>query len=379
MNVKLKFRPLILATLMVASLTVSSEVYAEDCMSILKTMLTSFDKKMATKVDLDTHLNHRNFIAQFAKKNKIPVFLKQNAKGEDVPVILLNAETAPKMKKYLEYSFGTQVALQKDWNNDHGLLRAGEYIIDLDSPGARGYGEIEETGLAWKNLYGYLAHRNAGSSPTLEVSYLLTPNEKSIVDYYQKVRRAALFRVKFTFGGHAGPDYPNLLKNGGEHCFIFCKAQAVYSQTSEIRQHLIAQGIKDPDGLLKNVKARHAIEEVQNLINETDPDDLHSMLLSDKKTLALFKDFYPDKFKTDKQRLDLVNWIISYDSSKKYGQVMEDLGISGNYGVEDAMNKRASAIFVYDEGAKPTAFIEATYTNEGKMVDWPTTKQYPVK
>lgn len=379
MNVKLKFRPLFLAVLMVVTLSATRGAYAEDCMGILKTILTSFDEKMAVKADLDTHLNHRNFIAQFAKKNNIPVFLKLNSRGEEIPVILLNAKTAPKLQKYLEYSFGTQVALQKDWNNDHGLLRAGEFIIDLDSPGARGYGEIEETGLAWKPLYGYLERRAHGSSPTLEVSYLLTPNEKSVVDYYQKVRRAALFRVKFTFGGHDGPDYPNLLKNGGEHCFIFCKAQGVYSQTSEIKQRLIGVGIADPDGLLKNAKAQLALEQVQNMINETGPKDLHSSMLSHPSTLALFKDFYPKTVKTDKQKLEILNWIISYDSTKKYGQVMNDLGISGDYGVGDAMNKRASAIFVYDEGADAAAFKEANYTNEGKMVNWPTTKQYPVK
>lgn len=379
MNVKFKLRSRFLAFFMVLSLTVSSNLFAEDCMDILKTMLTSFDAKMADNVDLDTHVNHRNFLAQFAKKNNIPVFLKQNSHGEDVPVILLNSKTAPKLKKFLEYSFGTQVALQKDYNNDHGLLRAGEFIIDLDSPGARGYGEIEETGLAWKNIYSYLPHRHAGSSPTLEVSYLLTPNEKSVVDYYQKVRRAALFRVKFTFGGHAGPDYPNLLKNGGEHCFIFCKAQGVYSQTSEIKSRLMAAGVKDPDTMLKTPKAQLAIEQVQKMINNADPTQLHSTMLSDKKVLALFSDFYPEHIKTDKERLAILNWIISYDSTKKYGTVMTDLGISGDYGVGDAINTRASVIFVYDEGADISAFNNATYTNNGKMVSWPHTKQYPVK
>ncbi len=282
------------------------------------------------------------------------------------------------MKKYLENSFGTQVALQKDWNNDHGLLRAGEYIIDLDSPGGRGYGEIEATGLAWKNLYSYVQRRTAGTSPVLEVSYLLTPSERDTVDYYQKVRRAALFRVKFTFGGHNGPDYPNLLKNGGEHCFVFCKAQGVYSQTSEIKSRLMALGIKDPDALLKSDKVKFAIEQIQHMINETGPEKLHSSILSHKDTLSLFNDIYPENI-SDAKKLELVNWIISYDSTKKYGKVMSDLGVSGDYGVGDAMNKRASAVFVYDEAADESAFKDAIYTNEGKMVNWPTNKQYPVK
>ncbi|MBC7711718.1 MAG: hypothetical protein H7177_00165 [Rhizobacter sp.] len=378
MNVKLKFKPLFLAVVMMASMTVSRGVYAEDCMQIIKEMLVSFDKKTAETIDLDANVNHRNFIAQFAKKNKIPVFLKQNSRGVDIPVILLNKDTGKKLEKFLANSFGTEVALQPDYNNDHGLLRAGKYIIDLDSPGARGYGEIEETGLAWKNVDSYLARRTVQSSPTLEVSYLLTPNEKSIIDYYQKVRRAALFRVKFSFGGYDGPDYPNLLKNGGEHCFIFCKAQGVYNQSSEIRSRLINLGITDPDALLQDAKAKLAIQQVQDIMNETEPNDLHSFMLSDKSMLNLFKDFYPKTVKTDKDRLDILNWIISYDSTKKYGAVMKDLGVSGDYGIGDAMNSRASVIFIYDEGADPAAFKNATYTNNGKMVSWPQTKQYPV-
>ncbi|MBC7430082.1 MAG: hypothetical protein H7336_15815 [Bacteriovorax sp.] len=380
MMVKLRIRPLLKASaiIMLLSMTFPRGVYAEDCIKIIKEMLVSFDKNVADTIDIDANVNHRNFIAQFAKKNNIPVFLKQNSKGVDIPVILLNKTTGKKLQNFLENSFGTEVGLQPDYNNDHGLLRAGKYIIDLDSPGARGYGEIEETGLAWKNVDSYLARRTVQSSPTLEVSYLLTPNEKSVIDYYQKVRRAALFRVKFTFGGFDGQEYPNLLKNGGEHCFIFCKAQGVFLQASEIKSRLIGLGIADPDGLLNDAKAKLAIQQVQHIMNETGPDDLHSMMLSNKSMLALFKDFYPKTVKTDKDRLDILNWIISYDSTKKYYAVMKDLGVSGDYGIGDAMNSRASVIFVYDEGADPAAFKNATYTNNGKMVSWPQTKQYPV-
>lgn len=353
-------------------------VHAEDCMKIIKSMLPQMDATVAKTIDLDSHLNHRNFIAQFAKKNNIPVFLKQNDQGVDVPVILLNAQSGPKLKAYLENSFGTQVALQKDWNNDHGLLRAGNYIIDLDSPGARGFGEIEETGLAWKNIQSYLLKRHAGSSPTLEVSYLLTPNEKSVIDYYQKVRRAALFRVKFTFGGHDGPNYPNLLQSGGEHCFIFCKAQAVYSHVYEIKSRLSALGVKNPDALLQNETIQKSITKLQVMINETGPNDLHSQMLNDKKILDLFSEAYPKEMTSNQKKLELLNWLISYDSSKKYGEVLSGLGITGDFGVRDAINKRASAIFVYDEGANPEAFKNANYSNFGKFVSWPKTQQYPV-
>lgn len=373
-----KFRLNDLSVVLLTLLFFSTNVRSEDCMSMIRTLLPKLDKQVAEQIDIDDHLNHRKFIAQFAKKHSIPAFIKQNDKGIDVPVILVNKKTAPKLKELFENSFGTQVALQKDWNNDHGLLRHGNYLIDLDSPGARGFGEIEETGLSWKNLSTYLPKKTAASSPVLEVSYLLTPNEKSVIDYYQKVRRAALFRVKFTFGGVVNGDYPNMLKSGGEHCFIFCKADAVSAHVHEIRTRLTDLGLKDPDEFLKNAEVIKKINAIQEVLNEVRPEDLHHGILGSDGMLDLLTKFYPENIKTKAQKLDFLNWVVSYDSSRKYSTVLRDLGITRDYGIRDAINQRASAIFIYDEGADANSFNNATYTNFGKFVSWPQTKQFPV-
>lgn len=358
-------------------LSVSVGAYANDCMQIINRMLTQIDSNVATTVDLDKNFNHRNFITKFAKKNKVPVFIKQNYSGVDVPVILVNKQTAPKLKDLFANSFGTQAALQKDWNNDHGLLRTGKYIIDLDSPGARGFGEVEYTGLAWKNIDSYLPRKSPGSSPVVEVTYLLTPDEQSAIDYYQKVRRSALFRVKFTFGGAVPVEYPNLLKTGGEHCFIFCKATAVRSHVQEIKSKLIAMGLADPDKTIKDPKVQEGILKIQRMINNASPDNLHSNLLNHPSNFAIFNDVYPAQVTTPEAKLAFMNWMISLDSSVKYSEVLTNLGVTGDYGLQDAINKRASAIFIYDEGADPETFHNATYSNYGKMIDWPRTTQFP--
>lgn len=350
----------------------------ENCMDIIKSMLTKLDEQVVKEINIDDHLNHRNFLIKFAKKNDIPVFIKQNDQGVEVPIILLNSKTAKKLDSFLENSFGTQVALQKDWNNDHGLLRAGKNIIDLDSPGARGYGELHQTGLAWKDVHGYLAHRGYGSSPILEVSYLLTPTEKNIIDYYQKVRRAAIFRVQFTFGGHNGPDYPNLLKSGGEHCFIFCKASAVQSHLSEIKSKLTSYGLKDPDSVLENPNFKILMKKLQDEVNKTDAGKVNPNMLSGANTLTNFNSFYPEGLAANKKK-EFIDWLVAYDSSKKYMSVMRDLGVSGDYGLRDAINKRASAIFVIDEAASIESFKQGTYTNSGKFTNWPNGKQYPAE
>ena len=375
---KLKFKSQIFSSVLFLLLSLSFNAQAEDCLSLIKSLLPKIDQEVAAQIDIENHLNHRKFIAQFAKKHGIPVFIKQNDHGVDVPVILVNKQSAPKLKALFENSFGTQVALQKDWNNDHGLLRNGKYLIDLDSPGARGFGEIEQTGLAWKNLETYLPKRSAGSSPVLEVSYLLTPHEKSVIDYYQKVRRSALFRVKFSFGGFQGPNYPNMLSNGGEHCFIFCKAEAVSAHVHEIKSRLADLGLENPDQLLNDPQVLKNLTIIQDILNEVEPDKLHHGVLGTDGMLDLLKDHFPQTIVTKAQKLEFLNWVVSYDASKKYSAALKTLGVTRDYGIRDAINQRASAVFIYDEGADINSFNNATYSNYGKFVSWPTTKQYPV-
>lgn len=376
MSVKFRFRPVNI--ILFALLMFSFNVHSEDCLSIIKSLLPKIDSQVAASINIEDNLNHRKFIAQFAKKNGIPVFIKQNDKGVEVPVILVNKKTAPQLAGLFDNSFGTQVVLQADWNNDHGLLRSGKYIIDLDAPGARGYGEIEQTGLAWKDINTYLPLKKAGSYPVLEVSYLLTPNEKSVIDYYQKVRRSALFRVRFSFGGFQGPDYPNMLKGGGEHCFIFCKAEAVSYHVTEIRSRLVNLGLQNPEELLNNPDVIKKLGTIQEVFNEVQPQQLHSNILSTDGMLDLMAPYYPQNITTKAQKLEFINWLVSYDSSKKYSSVLKGLGVTGDYGLRDAMNQRASAIFIYDEGADASTFTNATYSKSGKFVSWPQTKQYPV-
>ena len=361
-------------------LIVSRDISAsENCLSLVKEILQNIDHKIAETVDLDQHIGQRLFVANYAKKNKIPVFMKQNQMGEDIPVILVNKKSTKKLANFIDNSYGTEVVLQPGYSNDHGLLRTGNFIIDVDAPGYRGYGELHKTGLAWKDFSSYTERRRADSGVILEVSYLVTPNEKKVIDLYQRIRRAAIFRVKFAFKDFKTEDHPFLLAGGGEHCFIFCKAQAVTSHIYELQQKLISMGLKNPDEFFLKPEIINRMNTLQEIILKTDPNSLNPDMISTKKLLESFNGFYPSEITTNEQKADFLRWAISYDSSKNYNRVLKDLGVSSDYGVGDARNKRVSAILVYDEGANPEEFNKGVYSAKGAFTAWPTGTQKPVE
>lgn len=360
-------------------LLTSLSLYAgEDCDDLLKKVLLKVDSNEQI-VEINQHVNHRQFIANFAKKNGVPVFYKQNNIGEEVPVILINSSNYKKMKNYIENSYGTEVVLQPGYNNDHGLLRTGNFIIDVDAPGYRGYGELHDTGIAWKNFDEYLMRRTTQSGTILEVSYLLTADEKLAVDFYQRVRRAAIFRVKFSFNGFKTEDHPFLLENGAEHCFIFCKAQAVTTHINEIRGNLVKMGLSNPDEYLSKDEVKSALDYTKTKLMNTSPMVLSPYVVETDEIVAMFAKIFPDTLKNKRQQLDFIKWIISYDSSKNYNQVLKNLGVSSDYGIGDFRNKRVSAVLVYDEKAVADEFNKGNYTNKGAFTNWPMGNQRPVE
>ena len=352
---------------------------AENCMNPLKEILTSIDHQVAKDVNLDAHVNHRLFVTNYAKKNGIPVFVKQNQMGEEIPIVLVNRESAKKMGGFVNNSYGTEVALQPGYGNDHGLMRMGNAIIDLDAPGYRGYGEIQKTGLAWKEFNSYMERRKPGHGVTLEVAYLLTPDERKTIDLYQRIRRAAIFRVKFSFKDFKTEDQPFLLKGGGEHCFIFCKAQAVTSHISELQGYLQQMGVTNVEEYMNKAEVQTALKNLQEIVLNTHPDKLSPEIIGTKEALAHFKGLYPKEVVSDEQKAVFLRWVMSYDGSKNYNRVLKDLGVTSDYGLGDARNSRVSAVLVYDEDVNPQQFNQAVYKSEGAFTSWPTGAQKPVE
>lgn len=309
--------------------------------------------------------------------SKVPAFLK-SARAGKIPVILVNKKTVKDLKPYFESSMGTQIALQPHWNNDHGQMRLGGTIMDVDTPGGRAYGEINETGIAWKDVDSYVPRRGAGDSVLLEVSYVLTPDELDAANYYHRVRRAALIRVPFTFGGgEADPSLNNLLESG-EHCFVFCKGGSVSSHVDEIKAKLSEFGI-DGDAVLKSEEGKAFIRYARGKLMKADPYK-EEVFGPDffRADLSRYKGLFPARVTKKAEQIIVLNYLVGLDATIFYQGVLTALNISSDLAVRDMNNPRATAVLVYDARDVDKAFANASYESPGKFYSWMKDGQEPI-
>jgi hypothetical protein len=326
-------------------------------------------------------ISSRDDLLAWVRLKKVPAYMKRTLAGTDIPVVLVNTETAPVLKNFIDNSIGTQIALQPAYNNDHGLFRFTNRLIDLDKPGARGYGELHATGISWKPLYEYLKRRNSSSSVVIEVSYAINADEKIIAEYYQRVRRAAIFRTQFTFAGTvAQKGVPNLLQTGGEHCFVFCKGTAIHAQISELENLIKNAGIADVQEFLKYPQTQAFLANAQEKIlaaNADDPRSLNHAIATKETDLKLIAEVLPAGLPPAERQV-FANWVIALDASQSYGKLLSDLGVSGDLAVGDSRNPRATAILVYDMPNKAASFFNATYSTPGKFYSMSPADQHPI-
>ncbi len=311
----------------------------------------------------------------------VPVFLKTTRAG-DVPVVLVNHETAPQLWWFFESSLGTQVQFQVTHTNDHGLVRVADQIIDVDTPGSRGFGEVNATGIAWKPLKTYLPRRHANSYPIVEVAYALTPAEKRAAQYYQRVRRAAIVRVPFTFGGNRSDlKLPNMLDKTSEHCFVFCKASGLRQQIAQIKAEIEAYGIADAEQFLELPEVQKYLANAQSKImaaDATNPADLMPTVATRSKDLKILKPVLPAALRKSAGRNVFANWLIGLDATSRYYRLMQTLAVSGDSGAADMNNPRVTAILIYDTIDYAQAFANGTYSKKGSAHSWDRRNQRPV-
>jgi hypothetical protein len=289
-----------------------------------------------------------------------------------IPAILLNTETSPKLGSVLDTSLGTVVSYQPGYNNDHGILRVQRTLADLDSPGGRSRGELHKTGISWSPLEEYLAYSKNRNRIRIEVAYALTQDESNTVVIYHRMRRAAIIRVPFRFGGAVvEKGKPNTLENAGEHCFIFCSGSGVSSQVREMESKIAAYGMGSATEILQRTDVQNWLMDVKFALSKADKNDAQALSPLISLNAGVPESLIEGLSRMEKiQKVEFLNWLAGYQFSVDYSKVLQTLQVPGDNGYQGIHSPRAVAVLVYDGVVSPRDFVSPNYEAKGVFSNW---------
>ena len=317
------------------------------------------------------------FVEELLAK-KIPA-AEVNVGNKKLLIALVNNHTFPEVQQLYAHSLGIVVNHQKGYNNDHGMLRLGDYFIDRDAPGARRDGEINTTGISWSPVKGYVdyAAKSGRSYNRLEVLFELKPAEMRTALIYQKMRRAGIVRPDFVFNGAANPEKNNRLENCGEICFSFSTGSAIDGQVRAIEQKLKSLGVENPHEFIQEPAVRTYLKNISEYLFKAKLDGatLTPTMTTKLDKLGWIKSLLGGE-RVKKPALlremseEDVNWLLGYKTSVDYASLLKALGVSNSSTFSNVNAPRASAVMVYDANVTQEKFLSDDYTSEGVFSTW---------
>lgn len=326
-----------------------------------------------------------------AHKKEIPAFYKIVG-DKKIPVMLLNRTSMKPLSELIEDTMSHTVMLMYDKENpnhtDHGIFRVGKFMADLDSPGVRGYGEINDNGLSWKQVRPYFDRRVrdedngvTNNFDRFEIVFKISPQQKQEILFYQMARRATVFRVPWTFHGadQVQQGKQNLLGNNcGEHCYIFSTGSGVRAQISAIRQEIQNMGIADVDRLMGLPEIQEFIGQAREKLLSTayNAEEMKWDIVNGDQALVLTQDVLPKEMESAKRKI-LLNWIVALKASQGYDQVQRSLGLNGGWGLAEIKNPNVIGVIFWAPGSNAKAFDDATFSSRGVQTNWTADNQVP--
>lgn len=321
--------------------------------------------------------SENKFFIENLQQKKIPA-AEVKVGNKEMLVVLGNQASLPELESIYKHSLGIVVNHQTGYNNDHGMLRLGDYFIDRDAPGARRDGEINSTGISWAGVKGYVdyAARAQKSYNRVEVLFDLNSKEMRTALIYQKMRRAGVIRPDFVFNGARNPDANNRLEGCGEICFSFSTGAGVDQQIRAVEQKLKALSIPDPQEFIHEPEIAAYLHKLTDYLLEAklDAGNLSPSLsanilkpgwlarvLGKKITKpAALRDF----------EVDDINWLLGYKVSVDYSALLKTLGITNSNSFSNVNAARASAVVIYDAKVSAENFLSDHYTSVGVFSTW---------
>lgn len=363
----------------------------------ITTLTTMMARAQVSCPQVHFDANHRmqytlNRVEQVIRDNKkdIPAFYKIVG-DRKIPVMLLTKSSAKALDGLIDQTISHGVMLMYDANDpnptDHGIFRVGKYMADLDSPSMRGYGEMNENGLSWKQVRPYLERRirdeDSGKNinfERFEILFQVTAEQEQAALVYHLARRATVFRVPWTFHGpdHVQEGKPNLLKGCGEHCYIFSTGSGVSSQVYQIRAEIQKMGIADVDAYLQQPEIKTYLTAARERLLQTayNAPEMKWDIVNGDEFLAMTNKVMPAGFSVEQKRT-LLNWLLALHSSEAYLNVQKSLGLNGGWGLAEIKNPNVIGVIVWAKGDRAKAFNDATFESPGVQTTWTKDNQIP--
>lgn len=302
--------------------------------------------------------------------NKPVAIAEVSTHGKRIPTVLVNKKSIDSVKNIFEQSLGIVVIHQKGYRNDHGMIRVGNHFIDRDAPGFRAHGEIQSTGLSWASVEQYVNYNhNRNGYNRIEVLFHLSEAEYKTSMVYQLMRRAAIIRPHFQFGGATNPlDKNNVLDDCGEICFSFSTGSALNQQINSIQRKLLAYELKNLKEIQASEEVSHYLEKIKTSLFEMQSN--HENLSPDITYTVEIPRVIKDLGMSPDKEAEFLNWLIGLEISENYFQLLTLLGIHNSSNFSNVSSPRASAVLIYDGNTNTENFLAPQYTSEGIFSTW---------
>jgi len=318
-------------------------------------------------------------LLETARRENVPAYLRNVGGGKQLPVFLLNQQTYPALKPFLDQSISTGVKMFPFDNRgtDHGLIRLGDSVIDYYWPGSDKFGQLHQSGVFWLHVPEYLKRRNPNSERIVEALYSLTPEERATAEYYHRVRRAGVFKSRYEFSAWDGiyNGKPHVLNRGFENCYAFGVNERTQDHIDDMKHQLGELGVADPEALMKDplvidfiARARARIlnvvrydREGKVIAPEVEAQVMSARMFDVLATAPLLA--LAPKAINAEDRTRFLSYVVGIDASRQYQELGKTLGLNGHFW--NFSSPRATAIIVWDSENAAEAFRQGHYEEGG--------------
>jgi hypothetical protein len=342
--------------------------------TFISTSLLAQNKCAQVFKHVDFHVEYlKQRTLSIIKDKNIPAFYRRIGK-QKVPVILLNQETYPIVKELLEDSISQSLALTGRGNDHSGLLIGARdfserefYSYPNQVPRENVKFGINDTSIIVRDFSKTIEKNKRGNY--LLFNYSTTKDEKNVIEYYARIRRAGLFHVKN--GWNPKEPIPFSLQTickGEEKCHDYISFTSMVQEQINAIKGLIwlrAGKINSADFILSSPQAK----EIQSLAKDKimrinlspyftknvgekgilfgQEEVLHPRLFEHKVFFDLVNQLVlPEANHT--QRLQLINLIVAAKALEEFKHVSKTLHINKYDPWPDHLNgsPRLNAIYV---------------------------------